>query len=209
MVEVVSMDALFQESLQTIRMTPDEAPKASIVDFVMAVTGKEHKRVSEVIINLVKNEAFFFGNCKRFQFPGARQKEQYVLNASQCFELAMMLPGKNAKNFRCSVCSIVTRVFAGDPTLHDLIEKNGLSQGAIQQFAKSEVQSAVGGPIEDQVEDKGYTEIQVERFRPMEEQYVMDPAEIVKHSERNHLYLMTESVRMSTIETNAQQIRLQ
>ena len=68
MVEVVGMDALFQEGLQTIRMTPDEAPKASIVDFVMAVTGKDNHRAAEVIRNVKKENDGFFSNLERFQF---------------------------------------------------------------------------------------------------------------------------------------------
>jgi hypothetical protein len=56
----------------------------------MAVTGKDSKRVSEVIINLVKQETensseyigppgnlSFFGKCEKFQFPGPGQKEQF------------------------------------------------------------------------------------------------------------------------------------
>jgi hypothetical protein len=134
MTEVVSMDALFQGGLQAIRMTPDEAPKASIVDFVMAVTGKDNKYISTTIINLQKKEPMWFQNCERFQFPGARQKEQFVLDAREAIHLLMILPGRSAMMFRVECVQLLTRIFAGDPTLHALLEENHLLGDATQSF---------------------------------------------------------------------------
>jgi hypothetical protein len=92
----------------------------------------------------------FFGNCKKYQFSGARQKEQYVLCLSESVELLMMLPGKKAKEFRRESAGLLTRLFAGDPTLHDVIEKNGLSDGIVNQLARVEVGNA--GAVEMQSE---------------------------------------------------------
>jgi hypothetical protein len=56
-------------------------------------------------------------------------------------ELLMMLPGKKAKEFRRESAGLLTRLFAGDPTLHDVIEKNGLSDGVVNQLARAEMES--------------------------------------------------------------------
>jgi hypothetical protein len=147
MPDVVSVDALFQGTLKTIRMTPGDAPKASIIDFVMAVTGQTNDNAGKTIRRLIELSEIgrtFSSTLEKFQFPGPGQRGQYVLSASQCMELAMILPHNTAKIFRCYTASIVTRVFAGDPTLHDVIKKNDLSNDTIHQFARLDVQRAIG-----------------------------------------------------------------
>jgi hypothetical protein len=118
----------------TMRMMPGDIPKVSIMDFVMEVTGQNNDHVGKTIRNLEKENQEFFENLERFKFSGLGQKQQYVLCCSKSVELLMMLPGKRAKQFRKTSAGLLTRLFAGDPTLHDLIEKNGLSENALGGF---------------------------------------------------------------------------
>jgi hypothetical protein len=145
----VDISDLFNNDLNTIRMTPDK--KAAGIDIVMIATGKNNNHAT--IINLKKEDSDgigivqFFRNLETYQFSGPGQRKIYVLNASETIELLMMLPGKKARAFRMESAGLLTRLFAGDPTLHDLIVKNGLSDGAMNQFARAEVvgnQAAVG-----------------------------------------------------------------
>jgi hypothetical protein len=156
---VGDLGGVFGESVSTLRMTPGATPKVSIMDFAMEVTGKNNKLLSETIRKMVNVTPDFFENLEKFQFSGRGQTEQYVLCCSECVELMMMLPGKKAKEFRRNSASLLTRLFAGDPTLHDLIEQNGLSGGVLNQFAAGEVR----GGLEDQDSDEDmYTDQMIE-----------------------------------------------
>jgi hypothetical protein len=148
----IDVSNFFNNAVFTMRMTPGSDPRVSIMDFVMAVTGKNNNDASEVIRNMQKADQVFYLNCKKYQFPGARQKEQFVLCLSECVELLMMLPGKKAKEFRKDSAGLLTRLFAGDPTLHDVIEKNRLSDGVVNQLARAEVGNT--GAVEMQSEEE-------------------------------------------------------
>jgi hypothetical protein len=137
----IDISDLFDNALNVMRMTPGNEPRVSIMDFVMIVTRQNNDRAGETIRNMQKADPDFFRKCNRFQFSGARQKEQFVLCLSECVELLMTLPGKQAKEFRKESVGLLTRLFAGDPTLHDLIIQNGLSDDAMNQFARAEVGS--------------------------------------------------------------------
>jgi hypothetical protein len=153
---IVHVDTIFQGNLQTIRMTPGDAPKASIVDFVMVVTGKDNNMTGEVIRLLKKKEPMWFQNCERFQFPGARQKEQFVLDAMEAIHLLMILPGRSAMMFRVECVQLLTRIFAGDPTLHALLEENHLLGDATQSFCNYLDAAAPAIMAAAALEDKEY-----------------------------------------------------
>jgi hypothetical protein len=131
---VVNMDALFQGDLKTIRMTPGDTPKASIIDFVMAVTGKNPNHAAEAIRRLKKNNIMSFVDVEKFRFPGVGQKSQFVLSARQAIGLLMALPGSSARMFRMECVQLLTQLFAGDPALHALLEENHLLGDATQSF---------------------------------------------------------------------------
>jgi hypothetical protein len=52
-----------------------------------------------------------------------------------------MVPGKTAMAFRKASSQLLIRLFAGDPTLHALIEQNGLSDGVLNQFSRAHLAS--------------------------------------------------------------------
>jgi hypothetical protein len=78
---------------------------------------------------------------EKYKFPGPGQTAKYVLSLSECVELMGSIPGPQAKQFRKQSAHLLTRLFAGDPTLHDVIEKNGLSDGLMHQAARAELAS--------------------------------------------------------------------
>jgi hypothetical protein len=148
----IDVSNFFDNAAFTMRMTPGSDPRVSIMDFVMAVTGQANKHASNLIMRLHDEHSSFWGKVQKHKFSGRGEREQSVLCLSECVELLMMLPGKKAKEFRRESAGLLTRLFAGDPTLHDVIEKNGLSDGIVNQLARAEVGNA--GVVEMQSEEE-------------------------------------------------------
>jgi hypothetical protein len=141
MTTVMDISDIFSSGPRTIRMTSGIPPKVAAIDFVVAVTKSNPNRAAESVAAAKKKVPSFFVNIQTHQFPGTGQKRIYIMCLSECAELLMMLPGRKALEFRHHAAHLLTRVFAGDPTLHDVITANGLSDGAVNQFARAELQS--------------------------------------------------------------------
>jgi hypothetical protein len=141
MSDVIELDAIFDAPDFVMRKTPGDDSRVSIIDFVRYATGQTKSRARETIANLEIENKDFFGLLVEHQFSGRGERNQYVLNCSEGFELTMMLPGSKAKEFRKLASHIVSRVFAGDPTLHNVIDQNGLSNGVANQWARAELRS--------------------------------------------------------------------
>ena len=151
----IDIGDLFETGLSTVRMIAGPPPKVAGIDFVMVVTGKDNDQCSKIIRRIQEEDRTWWANLKKFKFSGPGQREIYVVSASEAIERLMMLPGKEAKEFRRGSSKLLTRLFAGDPTLHDLIEKNGLSDGVIHRFAQGELASnagVVGVPIDEETQ---------------------------------------------------------
>jgi hypothetical protein len=137
----MDLSDLFQDGQQTIRMTSGTPPKIAAIDFVMVVTGQNSNVSAKTLKRMEEDDTPFWCDLEKFQFPGAGQRPIYVLCSEEAIGLLMMLPGKKAKAFRKESVVLLNRLFAGDPTLHDLIVKNGLSDGIMNQFARTTLAS--------------------------------------------------------------------
>ena len=85
-----------------------------------------------------KNELQHF--LLNFKFPGRGQQDQPVITFPGAIKLLMFLPGEKAKTHRSTMVSILTRYFAGDPSLLNEIEANALSESPIAQMARASLQ---------------------------------------------------------------------
>jgi hypothetical protein len=131
----IDVSNFFDNAAFTMRMTPGSDPRVSIMDFVMAVTRQNNKRASATIKNLESTGSDFFRVLGEFQFPGRGEREQYVLCAPEAIELLMILPGKKAKAFRQEAAvGLLLKIFAGDPTLQELLVKNALVANPLKAF---------------------------------------------------------------------------
>jgi hypothetical protein len=127
----IDVSTFFDNAAFTMRMTPGSDPRVSIMDFVMAVTGQEKKHAYTTIKNLESD----FSKLEKFQFSGRGEREQYVLCAPEAIELLMILPGKKAKAFRQEAAvGLLLKIFAGDPTLHELLAKNAVLSNPLNAF---------------------------------------------------------------------------
>jgi hypothetical protein len=128
---LIDISDLFDNDIKKIRMTPDK--KAAAIDIVMLVTGKNNKDSADIIRKLEKSEDFI-KHLPKFQFSGPGQRPIHVIDATDANELITITPGKIAMAFRRESSKLLTRVFAGDPKLHDLLNKNALVGDPMQTF---------------------------------------------------------------------------
>ena len=110
----------------------------SIRDFVMHICGKDGNHAADLWRTMQTSKkdelAQFLGVHK---FPGRGQQEQPVITFPGAVKLAMFLPGENAKRNRSAMAQILTRYFAGDPSLIREIEANAESTGPVPQMARA------------------------------------------------------------------------
>jgi hypothetical protein len=142
-----NIDDIFDDSGDnSIRLTPGANPRASIVDFIRNVTGQTTDNVGKYIRRMEASpeKMYFFDGLPKYNFGGSGSKEQYVLTASECWHLVNLLPGERAAKLRAEGSKVITRVLAGDPTLIAEIEKNGLSDAPLHEFAKIDVENNMG-----------------------------------------------------------------
>jgi hypothetical protein len=141
MTDIMDVSDIFENGTHTIRMTSGTPPKIAAIDVVMSVTGKNNHRAAQTLRELEIQDDRLFVILEKHKFPGRGQTEIIVVNCSQANQLVMMLPGKEAQKFKQNAAKLLTRVFAGDPTLHDVIEENRQSDGFVNQIARDELAS--------------------------------------------------------------------
>ena len=119
-----------------VRLT-DEVPQLLwAVDLVMVVTGKSRKGANESLVD-IPTSLFDTGRIRFESISGNGKWPVKLISFEHALELIMVLPGTAAKAFRLQACDILRRFFAGDPTLHSEIDRNGKSSGAIQQLSRA------------------------------------------------------------------------
>jgi hypothetical protein len=133
----IDVSDFFNDNINFIRVTPDY--RIAAIDLVMIVTGQSNNNSAKTIKRMEDESTPFWSNIEKYQFKGRGQQKIYVLKLSEASELIGMLPGSKAKKFRRHQHRLYTRVYAGDPTLHDFIIKNGLSDHPLNQIARAEM----------------------------------------------------------------------
>jgi hypothetical protein len=104
-------------------------------DVIMHVCGKNKKDAGEVWRNLSDSKKKEIQDqTLNFKFPGKSQHAQPVITFPGALKMIMFLPGEGAKKHRPNCVKILTRHFAGDPSLIKEIAENGHSGlGSAQQ----------------------------------------------------------------------------
>ena len=127
----------------TVRFTEiDRVQYLSIRDIVMHVCDKDGNHAADwwrTLSDEKKNELTQF--LGKFKFPGRGQQEQPVITFPGAIKLLMFLPGEKAKTHRSAMVSILTRYFAGDPSLLKKIEANAVSESPVAQLARAAMAS--------------------------------------------------------------------
>ena len=131
----------------------------SIRDIIMHLCDKNLNDAGAVWRNLAdqkKNELQQF--LLNFKVPGRGQQEQPVITFPGAIKLLMFLPGEKAKSHRSSMVSVLTRYFAGDPSLLREIEANAVSESPVAQMARASLASDSG--IQDSLKRKREEELE-------------------------------------------------
>ena len=131
----------------------------SIRDIIMHVCGKDcndaaqfWRRMSDDKVSELKTF------CSNFKFPGRGQQDQPMITFPGALKLLMFLPGEKAKTHRSSMVTILTRYFAGDPSLLREIEANAVSESPVAQMARASLASDSG--IQDSLKRKREEELE-------------------------------------------------
>ena len=110
----------------------------SVRDVIMHICGKDQHDAAQIWRRTPPSRLSELGTfCSNFKFPGRGQSEQPVITFPGALKLVMFLPGKNARKLRSKMVAILTRYFAGDPSLLHEIEENGHSDAPIPQLARA------------------------------------------------------------------------
>ena len=119
----------------------------SIRDIIMHVCGKNVNEAGEVWRNVTnERKKEVHESVLTFKFPGRGQQDQPVITFPGALKLIMFLPGKNAQALRSKMVTILTRYFAGDPSLLKEIEANARSESPVNLCAREALE---GQHIED------------------------------------------------------------
>jgi hypothetical protein len=103
----------------SIRMSPHGAPKASIVDYIWCLTGKNASGLLETLREKPEHAAFL-SKLESYRFPGHGQRYQSIMNAAECMKIAMLLPdGSEKERFR-SATNIISHLFMTEAVVHPL-----------------------------------------------------------------------------------------
>lgn len=129
----------------SVRVTEDSMFWA--VDFAMVVTGKDRNNAGRDIRDL-KDEVFQSTNFVDRSFPGRGNGRTKLVSFQHAIELAMVLPGKIAKETRAQFAGIIQRYLAGDHSLIAEIQSNAASSAPIAELARESILPQVAAPAE-------------------------------------------------------------
>ena len=124
-----------------VRVTDDNPPLIWAVDLVMAVTGKNRNNAGEILRDL-DEKLFSHDRVVTKSQPGSGNSKTRLVSFQDALELVMVLPGKVAKDTRKKASAILTRYYAGDPSLVREIQANAQSNDGINVLARASMPEA-------------------------------------------------------------------
>ena len=124
-----AMDSFLQldaAALGQIRKTSEIPARASILDVIGVVTGLANPR--NVLKALRDTHPETVQDLDSYSFPGSRGPATIVGDARKVVEIALLLPGKAAAEFRKASASVLVRFLGGDLSLVEELAEIHLSQ---------------------------------------------------------------------------------
>ena len=117
--------------------------KFALVDYVMAITCRSRHNSTNMIHDSLKS-AVNGEKAKKLlwdkhKFPGPGQREIYVVTIKEATSFLQCLPNKYTQDLLDYIENQFFRVTGGDPSLHEEIENNSLSNHPINQAARDAV----------------------------------------------------------------------
>ena len=136
----------------------ETVPLFHAVDVAKIVSGTDQNQAAEKIRKIPSG----LFDPKRFQvrmikLPSGTKKTKFV-TYEDVFKLVMAIGGKTANSFKAQFIEILTRVFAGDPLMMDVIATNAASNAPIHALARESETMGGGHALNDGdtgIEDAG------------------------------------------------------
>ena len=136
----------------------ETVPLFHAVDVAKIVSGTDQNQAAEKIRKIPSG----LFDPKRFQvrmikLPSGTKKTKFV-TYEDVFKLVMAIGGKTANRFKAQFIEILTRVFAGDPLMMDVIATNAASNAPIHALARESETMGGGHALNDGdmgIEDAG------------------------------------------------------
>lgn len=183
-------------------------PKFSMIDVVMAVTGKNNKRASETLLGLSSqfyNEVSgFIGNI---QFKGKGQKSIRVISLKGVIRLVMENLGGNAASIRSKFLDVLQKYFAGEPALVAEIAANYHSDAGINVLAREAeaTENANTTALEDPRSKRRRLSPELEEQARLRRYQLYD--ERTKHSRAIKLIVKAEEEKRITVQVTEDEFR--
>lgn len=114
-----------------IRTTPDSPPKASLIDVIGIVTGKNADYAAQILRNIISRNPEVSEGITDFKFPGRGQRDTPVADARTLWSVICLLPGQAAAVFRQKSGDVMVRYLGGDETLINEIRGNQSAQAVL------------------------------------------------------------------------------
>jgi hypothetical protein len=111
--------ALLGTAAVQIRKTDETPPRASVVDVIMAITGKNPSHSAESLRRLTSRYPEIKDKIVDLPFRGQGQRNTPVSDASGIVEIVMLLGGHHAKLVRRQAADLLARYLGGEPALVD------------------------------------------------------------------------------------------
>jgi hypothetical protein len=106
------------------------------VDYSMVMTGKDRDHAGQTLRGL-SEETFSSLKFSERKMPGKGNANTKLVSFQDAIELAMVLPGKIARETRVKFSDIIKRYLAGDQSLVKEIQANAASDSPIAQMARA------------------------------------------------------------------------
>ena len=100
-----------------IRITDEKQPKASAIDVISFVTGKDSNHSAIAMKRLYESYPEVTSIVSNFKFPGKGQRDTPVADARGIWKIITLLPGKAAATFRDKSGDVMIRFLGGDESL--------------------------------------------------------------------------------------------
>eukprot|EP00961_Rhodomonas_salina_P246154 3326004-Rhodomonas_salina.2 len=114
--------------------------KMSVVDLIMALTGRDRKQSHKMIENALKNTEHGEKAQRllwdKHQFPGAGQRLTYMLTIDEALEFLDCLPDRYTDDVNAYIRTQFLLVTKGDASLHDEIDRNAQRKGVLPTLAR-------------------------------------------------------------------------
>ena len=144
-----------------VRMIDDD--KLVAVDFAMVMTGANKDDAGKALRRL-SEEVFPADKLSVRTLPGKGNTNVKVVSFHDAIQLAMVLPGKIAKETRAKFADIIRKYLAGDQSLVREVEANAQSSAPIAQMARASLAAEAGPAVVELSHKRKLEELEVAKM---------------------------------------------